>query len=321
MRKVKDKTEEIRERFKKEAPIGYELLDITHERENEKALRWMIKFRCDKNHIIKKRAAHAFTCIHCNFKIRESNKRISDSEIQKYLDEHINGYILMKSWTNDKFLCLELKCNKNHVYETSFNAIKRDRKCPDCRYLYRNERLDEEIRKHFLENKEGYKLLKIKRNKEKISVLESIIVQCPNNHVYPTSWYHFKNKRRCPICVSSCGEKEITRVLSENSINYEPEYTFEDCKYIKSLRFDFAIFKSNGEIKVLIEFDGIQHFEPIKRKSNTTDEEAKKDFGIGQKKDAIKNDYCKKNSIKLIRIPYWDFDKIEEIILREVIQK
>ena len=32
----------------------------------------------------------------------------------------------------------------------------------------------------------------------------------------------------------------------------------------------------------------------------------------------MKNDYCKKNNIKLIRIPYWQFDEIEEI-LKDVI--
>jgi len=29
-------------------------------------------------------------------------------------------------------------------------------------------------------------------------------------------------------------------------------------------------------------------------------------------------DYCKQNSIKLIRIPYWDFKNIEEILEREL---
>ena len=35
-------------------------------------------------------------------------------------------------------------------------------------------------------------------------------------------------------------------------------------------------------------------------------------------RDTIKTIYCKENNIKLIRIPYWDFDKIEEILEREL---
>ena len=31
-----------------------------------------------------------------------------------------------------------------------------------------------------------------------------------------------------------------------------------------------------------------------------------------------KTQYCKENNIKLIRIPYWEFDNIEEILNREL---
>ena len=47
-------------------------------------------------------------------------------------------------------------------------------------------------------------------------------------------------------------------------------------------------------------------------------------FGSGSKvatdeiRDTIKNDYCKKNNINLIRIPYWEFDNIEKILNREL---
>ena len=33
-----------------------------------------------------------------------------------------------------------------------------------------------------------------------------------------------------------------------------------------------------------------------------------------QERDKIKNQYCKDNDIKLIRIPYWDIDKIDNIL-------
>ena len=35
-------------------------------------------------------------------------------------------------------------------------------------------------------------------------------------------------------------------------------------------------------------------------------------------RDEIKTQYCKENNIKLIRIPYWEFDNIEEILNREL---
>lgn len=41
-------------------------------------------------------------------------------------------------------------------------------------------------------------------------------------------------------------------------------------------------------------------------------------FKLQQKRDQIKRDYCKNNNIKLIEIPYWDFDKIEQILTKEL---
>jgi hypothetical protein len=37
--------------------------------------------------------------------------------------------------------------------------------------------------------------------------------------------------------------------------------------------------------------------------------------------DNLKRDYCKNKNIKLIEIPYWDFDKISLEYLQERIEK
>lgn len=72
--------------------------------------------------------------------------------------------------------------------------------------------------------------------------------------------------------------------------------------------FDFAIFNKEGNIKALIEYDGIQHFIPI-------------DYFGGlpylqylQICDNEKNNYCKKNNILLKRINYKELDNIEILI-------
>lgn len=70
------------------------------------------------------------------------------------------------------------------------------------------------------------------------------------------------------------------------------------------MRFDFAVFKDNGELSHLIEYDGQQHFEPVSYFGG------QKRFEDQIKKDKLKNEYCTKNNIKLIRIKYDEFDKI-----------
>lgn len=52
--------------------------------------------------------------------------------------------------------------------------------------------------------------------------------------------------------------------------------------------------------------------------NDVSDEEALKNFNSTQKHDRMKNDYCKKNNIELIRIPYWDYKNIEEILTKKL---
>ena len=100
-------------------------------------------------------------------------------------------------------------------------------------------------------------------------------------------------------CIKSFGEKKIAEVLKDNNINFIKEYTFEDLRYKNKLRFDFAILNKDGKLIKLVEFDGKQHYE----NDNF--------FGGDTKKtDEIKNNYCKNNNITLVRIPYWERDKI-----------
>lgn len=62
-------------------------------------------------------------------------------------------------------------------------------------------------------------------------------------------------------CLHSLGEQKITKMLIDGNYEFSTQYTFSDLNGIggKRLRFDFAIF-SNGELKSLIEFNGLQHY-------------------------------------------------------------
>ena len=94
---------------------------------------------------------------------------------------------------------------------------------------------------------------------------------------------------------------EKYKELKNNNIEYVREYYYDDCKNINYLRFDFFLPKIN----TLIEYDGRQHFESV---SIFGGDEALK---ITQNNDKIKNEYCKKNRIPLLRISY-----LEDIYLK-----
>lgn len=97
------------------------------------------------------------------------------------------------------------------------------------------------------------------------------------------------------VFLSSKAEKEIYKLLTFAKIPFECEKDFEACypNSNKPFRFDFYV-----ENKYLIEYDGEQHF-----KSNT--KYGGEDFLKRQQwRDWYKNEWCKKNGIPLIRIPY-----------------
>jgi|688.fasta_scaffold445613_2 hypothetical protein len=107
----------------------------------------------------------------------------------------------------------------------------------------------------------------------------------------------------------SYGERLVSKILVDNGLIDSKcleskrcpnrEKTFEDCKntiegrYCRPLRFDFYI----PELNTIVEYDGEQHFRPSTK------------FGLEkfetlQQNDKIKNEYCLKKGIKLIRIHY-----------------
>ena len=101
----------------------------------------------------------------------------------------------------------------------------------------------------------------------------------------------------CGCAVQSAAERYIYGLLKELNIEFVSQYSFEDCKDIYPLRFDFAIFE-NDSLLYLIEYDGRQHFEPIDWFGGV------ENFKKQQKRDNIKNNYCKLNNINLLRLPY-----------------
>lgn len=48
--------------------------------------------------------------------------------------------------------------------------------------------------------------------------------------------------------------------------------------------------------------------------SRMSDEEVQEKLNDTQRRDNIKNEYCKKNNIPLLRIPYWKKKNIKKII-------
>lgn len=107
----------------------------------------------------------------------------------------------------------------------------------------------------------------------------------------------------CGCKQKSSGEKKIEDILQSNNIKFQAQYKILDFSPYAS--FDFAILNDEGKVVRLIEFDGQQHFEAIEIFGG------EEKFKLQQERDARKNQYCKEHNLDLLRIPYYDYDKID----------
>ena len=184
---------------------------------------------------------------------------------------------------------------------------------------YRNERIKESNCKDITGQKFG-----------KLTALHNLWIMSKNKQGYV---WHFKcdcgNEKDIPLSkvlsgqTSSCGcylkskgEYRVEEILINLSILYENQKSFNDCVNPKTggkLYFDFYLPNYNCSI----EYDGEQHYRDKQHKMwNGT----KESFAIRRYRDNIKNQYCKEHNIKLIRIPYWDYNKLNEEYIQKALQ-
>ena len=127
---------------------------------------------------------------------------------------------------------------------------------------------------------------------------------CGNEFATSLANYTKAGVNRCHSCSckESSGEACIRNLLNLKNIAYIQEKRFEDCRDKKPLPFDFYL----PEYNLVIEFDGQHHYSPIYGEEH---------FYTTKLHDKIKDDYCIIKGIELLRIPYWDGNNIEEIII------
>ena len=108
-------------------------------------------------------------------------------------------------------------------------------------------------------------------------------------------------------CTLSKNNLLISAILDELKVDYVKEKVFNVDNFMG--RFDFYL----PSCDIAIEYDGEQHFYPVDF-AGRGEEWARSQFELTQKRDKIKNDYCRANDIKLLRIPYYKKKDMKDII-------
>ena len=278
-----------------------ELLEVKRENNRTK-----ICVKCSRGHITERIWQGKNRIVGCQDCQRENNKKWTIEKIIEYVENE--GYkfidILNDNGLKSRII---IQCSnpKHKPYEVIFgnfkgNDGKKGTRCVECV----RDKWNEENIINIIEN-EGYKFIKFIEFKK---VLSRIEIECHKGHRYDVRFSKFLEGIRCPYCNESKGEKEVARVLDKYVINYTRQYRFEDCRLKYPLPFDFYL----SDYNCCIEFDGLQH-RYISEYFGGFDK-----FVSTVISDTVKSEYCKKNNIKLIRIPYNEIKNIEKIIVNEL---
>ena len=174
---------------------------------------------------------------------------------------------------------IKCKCKLDgYEWKARPNSLLMGTGCPKC---YGNaNKTTEEFKQEIKEINDNIEILgKYTNDRTKIKVRCKL-----DGYEWEATPNNLLSGQGCPKCDESKGEKRVAEYLDSKNIEY----------------------------------DGEDHYMFVFRGKGDTYEKAFNRF-IGTKvRDTIKTVYCKKNNIKLIRIPYWDFDSIEEILEKEL---
>lgn len=142
-------------------------------------------------------------------------------------------------------------------------------------------------------------------------------ILCGKHYIVDGTNLKTGHTKSCSCIKGSTGEKLIEFALKSSNINYKTQYTFDDCITDNNAKckFDFAVFTKENKLLCLIEYDGEQHYIATGGWNNADCHERT------LIRDEIKNIYCIEHNIPLIRIPYYDLNKINILYILKKIKE
>lgn len=228
----------------------------------------------------------------------------------KYIQKQIRkrgGRLLSSEYKNNKSKIF-IQCGKKHIWQTTWGTIQKGHWCPECADTAPSI---EEVRK--VVAKKGGKLL----SKSYRNAKTKLKVRCERcQSVWNPTMDAIRKGHWCPRCSSGKGQRKLAEILEE-IYHCEVKINFRDFDWLKNE-------KTKGiqeldaflpSIKLAVEYDGIQHFQPV-RWGNISQARAEEKFRKTKKRDARKNRLVRKNKADVkyfLRVKYTTDLTIENI--------
>lgn len=271
-------------------------------------------FECEKHRYLGEQHAAwthlrsaKYGCKYCAGKCKTS------FELQNELNERNVPVTILGEYVSARTKIL-YRCNLcGGEFSAVPNSLLNGQACPECGIRKRSEartKTTEEFKKDLAEIQPNIEIIGNYTGSHNL-----IKCRCKVDG-YQWESYPANLLNRSAGCAKCCnaiskGEAAIKDYLDNMQIEYKHNYSISGCKRVNPLRFDFYI----PGLNVAIEFDGRQHYENVPFFQSKTST-----FELTRERDNIKDVFCKENGIKMIRIPYYDIGRIENILNNKLIK-
>lgn len=266
-------------------------------------------------------------CPHCGIRhssmIRSKTTEDFVNEVNDYYG--VGEYTVLGPYINADTL-VKVRHNKcGNTYMSRPADLIRGHGCKECSYVTRASKIGVSQRTPLCEVKQsiqsilGSSYVVLTKDSEYRGNRQKILIKHLDcGYIYQARYSDIQSKSNgCPLCSkrkASFGERTILECLSEKGYKIDKDfyygYTGFDMRAKLKLHLDFYF----PSLNLAIEYDGKQHFVPVNYFGG------EKVFKTIQEHDRIKNEFCDKNGITLLRISYLKCTKkaISEALDKEI---
>lgn len=232
----------------------------------------------------------------------KQRKQAKDTFVERCKKIHGDKYTYEKVVYVDSHTKITVTCKKHGDFETTPNRILNGSGCPKCKSENAHKLLSKSTAK-FIEDARrihgdlyDYSLCQYYNTHTKVTII------CKEHGAVEVGAGEHLHGCGCPLCSEPLGEKRIRHYLEKLGILFIRQYVirYKENNY----RVDFFIPSKN----LIIEYNGAQHYMPVKLFGGA------KKFHKQQRRDRNVRQYCKNNNIRLLEIPYLQYQIIEQIL-------
>lgn len=230
-----------------------------------------------------------------------SMSNTADNFINSSNKIHKNKFNYSKVVYVNSHIKVIIGCKKHGDFEQSpCDHLAGKNGCKECYKVSVNNSKEGFIKKAVKKHGNIYEY----ENVDYINAIEKVAIKCSEHGIFMQSPSDHLKGCGCPTCGNSLLESKKLIIIDKFLSRYkvEKEKKFNNCRHIQLLRFDRYI----PSLNLCIEYDGQQHFKATKLWGGESH------LQITNIRDNIKNDFCIKNGINLLRIKY-NQDPIEEL--------